>query len=168
MTSTRASAILILAFVVGTLACIQAPVEVQVFDTERADLTKIRSFALIPPPWPHPEAGADIESQIRDVFESKGLTEVEPGDADMLVSYRASGERRSRRRTTADISTQYTVEEEYIESTLEIDLFDPGSREVLWRGVAHVDVFSDPAIPAAARKAVRAILADWPRPGDGR
>ena len=46
-------------------ACVQAPVEVQTYDTERADLSAIRSFALIPPPWPHPVAGPDVEKEIR-------------------------------------------------------------------------------------------------------
>ena len=150
------------ALLAGPLACIQAPVEVQTFDPQRADLGAIRSFAPIPPPWPHPLAGADVEQEIRDALLAKGLTLAPESEADMLVAYRGVGIEKSRRRTQVDAESQYTVEEEYIEGTLEIDMFDPADRQVIWRGVGQIDIFSAGAIPAAARKAVRAILAEWP------
>ena len=146
------------------VACIQAPVRVETFHTQRADLEAIQSFAMIEPPWEHPVAGDTIRSEIVEQLKNKGLREVPAGEADMFVSFRATAVRATRRRTRHDLDTQYTVEEPYLEGTLEIDFFDPNDREVIWRGVGHVDIFSEPAVPIAAAKAVRAVLEEFPPP----
>lgn len=144
-------------------ACIQAPVQVQTVTTPDADLSAIESFALVPPPWPHPEVGEHIESEIREVLTDRDLRQVVLEQADIAISYRARAEQKERVRSISNPDTiSYRVREAYVEKTVEIDVFDAKDRQVLWKGIGTIDVVSAPSLPAATQKAVRAILAEFP------
>ena len=145
------------------LGCVQAKVHVDSFVTPGADLMSVQTYALVPPPWPHPIVGERIESEIRGVLEAKGIRERPLDQADIAVSFRATQQRRQRVRSVVDPDTMtYRVQEGYIEKTVEIDVFDATSREVLWRGIGRIDVVTDPALPTAAAKSVREILREFP------
>ena len=153
---------LVLIPLLAATACIQAPVRVTVLTVDEAGLLEAETFARIPPPWEHPQAGAAIEAEIDKVLERKGFRSVPVEEADFVVSYRGRSVERVRRRTVSDIDATYHVRERYIEGTLEIDVFHPETGAILWRGIGEIDVVSEPAIPQAARKAVRAVLEDFP------
>ncbi len=144
------------------LGCIQAPVTVEAVAIPGADLAGARTYALVAPPWDHPRVGATIEKEIPKQLDAKGLEAVPIDQADLAVSYRATGVRRQRSRTEAGTEVVYTVRESYIEGTVEIDVFDARTRDLMWRGVGMIDIAREPSAPAASAKAVRAILAELP------
>jgi hypothetical protein len=158
----RVAPLLVLA---ALLACIQAPVSVDVVTDQEARLARVESFALVPPPWPHPEEIATaIEGQIRKSLEAKGLHETAPDAAEVAVSYRAPQKRGQRIVTIPDPDTAgYLVRQDYIEKTVEIDVFDAKTRKLLWRGIGRINVVSAQSLPAAAVKATREVLDEFPR-----
>ena len=58
-------------------ACIQAPVRVTTEATPGVDFSSIRSFAQVPPPWPHPIVGERVEREIPRVLAAKALRQAE-------------------------------------------------------------------------------------------
>ena len=80
----------------------------------------------------------------------------------MLVAYRASGVRKSRRRNAGDPDADIYVVQDYIAGTVEIDVFRRGERDPIWRGIGEVDVYQEENAAREAGAAVAAILAEFP------
>lgn len=157
----RALPIVLLGSVI--FACIQAPVRVDTVLTPGASFERGAAFALTAPPWPHAELGERIEAEIREQLDAKGLREVPLYEAELAVSYRATREDGTRTRFVPDPDSMgYQVREDYIEKTVEVDVFDASTRSLLWRGIGQIDVASEASLPAAVTKSIRAVLGEFP------
>ena len=126
------------------------------------DLGRYASFYLAPPATPHPVVGETLDAEIPRILEKKGYRSATRSEADMVVVYRGQGEEQLRRVNAADPDSDYYVMQSYIAGTLEIDVFDGHSRQVLWEGVGHVDLRERSDAPEAAARAAKAILAEFP------
>ena len=154
--------LLALGLVMGS-ACVLIPIDVETDPLRPEPVAAARTFELVAPPWPHADVGPLIEDEIRKALSSKGLREVPLEEADIAVNYRASREQKVRIRSEPDPDTQgYKVKEQYIEKSVEIDVFATDSGDVLWRGIARVGVVSEASLPSVTARAVREILAELP------
>ena len=118
-----------------------------------------------------------VRAAVADELQSKGLASAARGDADLLVMYHLSAERK----LDVDVinsnygagpgrwnrvgSTQ-TVVREYQEGTLVIDLVDAATRELVWRGTGQTRLreYSDPERrEKRLRDAVKQILEGSPQ-----
>jgi len=148
-------------------ACIQVPVEVEVHtDTNVVErLAAVETYALTPPPSPNPVLGPRVEAEIHAALADRGMRETSTENAEIAVAYRAAEKPGERIRTVADPDVSaYDVREAYFGNTVEIDVSDAKTGERLWRGVGRVGVVDAGSLPAAAAKATREILEEFPRP----
>lgn len=109
-----------------------------------------------------------IRSAIESGFQNRGYVHA-TDEADMAVAYYASAHRKLDLRTFnygytwRGFPRQRTEVYEYQEGTVIIDVVDPASRELLWRGQGKAPVSTDPEEYAEQlEKTVRAILAKFP------
>lgn len=156
--------LLALAFTLALGAC--AHVEVSVEVAPGADLSRYATWALAPASWDHPLVGPSIEAAITASLTEKGYATAAVSQADLLVAYRASGVRRSKRKNSGDPDADVYVVKSYIAGTVVIDMLERGQREPLWRGIGEVDVYAEEATPEAAAAAVKAILRGFPAHGE--
>jgi len=173
---------LALASLTGLLACSGIRVETD-YDPS-ADFSNIRSFA-----WFDERSGvqgdrADVSSlldrRVRSAVDAelqrKGIAKVEKGTAQALVSYHLGVESKldvntmttgygyGRYGRYSNIGTTTTVTE-YQEGTLLIDVIDPASKQMIWRGSgqARVREWSTPEErEKRINQAVTEILAKFP------
>jgi hypothetical protein len=109
-----------------------------------------------------------IRDEIRRAFEARGYV-YSPANADLAIAYYASAA------PVMDIRTfdygydwrgfprQYVDVVQYTQGTVIIDVIDPATHKLLWRGQAVAAVDSDPAkFAKELRKAVDAIVAKFP------
>jgi hypothetical protein len=155
--------LLALAVASGLLAgCIQAPVRVVAETSEGADFSNVRTFAQVPPETDGPRVGPTVEKEIAEQLMERGLTRAPLESADIAVNFRAHGVRQQRIEDRGDPDASWKVDVSYIQGTLEIDVFQPETQKVLWRGIGHIDVYSDPAMDQASKKVVRKIMERFP------
>ena len=147
------------------IACIQAPVRVDVTTEATERLVAADSFALVVPGGARSSVGERIEEELRTGLVERGLREVPPGEAALAVSYRVT--RQSGRRLAPVPNAEggdLSAPQDYTEKTIEIDMVDPRTEELLWRGVGEIDVVTRSSEPQAAAKVIREVLERYPRP----
>jgi hypothetical protein len=142
------------------IGCVQVKVATEV--APGADFTRFETYAQVMSPLENPVVGETIRSEIDQQLTAKGYRAVSVANADMVVTFRASGEPRSRRRDAGDPDANYYVVHEYIAGTLVIDVFDVLGKQLVWHGVGNVDVPSDRNPQRAAAQAVEVVLAKFP------
>jgi len=147
-----------------------------------AQLTGRTTFRILRVPAPHnaPTLGANdpmlensityraLREELRHALEARGYR-FQPDGADLDVAYYATAG------PTLDVRTfdygytwrgfprQYTEIEQYEQGTVIIDVVDPPTRELLWRGQAVARVDSDPAkYVSEIRRTVDAIVKKLP------
>lgn len=117
-----------------------------------------------------------IRQAIEDELEAKGLARVERDEAEVLVSYHLSVDKKLDVDTIntgvgyyrgwygASAHTE-TIVREYEEGTLLVDLVEPGSRQLVWRGSGQSrlrESSSPEQREQRVRQVVGAILKDYP------
>ncbi|MBK5188523.1 MAG: DUF4136 domain-containing protein [Gemmatimonadaceae bacterium] len=110
-----------------------------------------------------------IRARIRSELEKRGYQNVED-NADMDVAYYATTRRRLEVRTYdyygyrwRPFPRQRTEVTEYTQGTVVVDIVDPGSHDLLWRGMGRAPVSEDPERYAEQlEEAVDAIIAKFP------
>lgn len=120
---------------------------------------------------------ARVERALEESLKARGFTRSSDGKADFHVGYRALVQRRSEAPPTTDVSVYhygwrrtYTVTADSEaktteEGTLILDVIDPATKTLLWRGTARgvVDPTRTPEQrEARIREAVEKLLADFP------
>jgi hypothetical protein len=157
-------------------------IEVRTVAAPDATFTGRSTFTILPTPPPRggaPLAANDpmlvnsityqaIRDEIRRAFEARGYV-FSPGNADLAIAYYASAA------PVVDIRTfdygydwrgfprQYVDVVQYEQGTVIIDVIDPRTRTLLWRGEAKAAVSTDPSkYVKELRKAVDAIVAKFP------
>jgi hypothetical protein len=170
--------------VAGTLALAACAhnIEVRTIAAPDATFTGRSTFRILPTPIRRggsPLAANDpmlvnsityeaIRNEIARAFEARGY-QFAPANADLEIAYYASAA------PVMDIRTfdygydrrgfprQYVDVVQYTQGTVIIDVIDPMTRKLLWRGQAVAAVSSDPNKYAKElRKAVDAIVAKFP------
>lgn len=111
-----------------------------------------------------------VHAAIRSALEKRGYEYADSG-ASMEVAYYATAERKLNIQNWdygygwRRFPRQRTVVNEYEQGTVIVDVVDPGSRELLWRGQGKAVVSTDPEEYATQlEKAVDAIIAKFPAP----
>ncbi len=150
-----------------------------------ADFSRLHAWAWLP--QARPVSGdprldsALLDARIRSAVEgelgARGLAKVGEAHADFLVAYHIALERRIEATTIDDYyggvgyrhwsrpgySHTYVFELEV--GTLMLDVLDPRSRELIWRGTAKAEIVPDAAPEqreARIREAVRRMLERFP------
>jgi hypothetical protein len=171
----------VLGVAVALAACAHN-IEVRTIAAPDANFSGRSTFTILPTPAPGggaPLAANDpmlvnsityqaIRDEIRRAFEARGYT-YSPGSADLAVAYYATAA------PTLDIRTfdygydwlgfprQYVDVVQYTQGTVIIDVVDPRTRKLLWRGSAVAAVDTDPnKYISELRKAVDKIVAKFP------
>lgn len=142
------------------LAC--ARVAVETTAAPGTDVSLHSTFAQVEPPWPHPVVGEHIERAIANELHKKGYRAAPRGEAELVVTFGARAEERSRTVNQADPDVDVYRVESYLAGTVEINVFDRLERSLLWEGVGQVDLRKEEDAPRAATRAVQAILARFP------
>ena len=161
-----AAGLLALAVVLVAQGCLSVNVEVEA--EPGADFTSFRKFAHAPrdPAEPSPGQSRRVRSVVREQIEkelvAQGFELVPLERADKVVAFRARGVNRARWKHAGDPDANFYRVQNYVEGTLVIDIFDVGRSKPVWHGVGTVDIFSDRDTEEAARRAVKAILAEFP------
>jgi hypothetical protein len=147
-----------------------------------ADLSRLESYGWLPDPSP-PAGDSRLDSslldaRVRNVVDTqlakRGYRQAPPEEADFLVTYHAALEKK------IDVDTIYSsygyggggsvveseaVKREYERGTLLLDVVDPKTRQLLWRGSASAEIGPDDA-PEERRKrtekAVASMLERFP------
>jgi hypothetical protein len=162
------------------------PVQVRTVVAPGADFSGRRTFHVMA--QPKVKAGAQlpandpmlvnsitnrrIRSAIRAAFEKRGYQYVEDS-ADLDVAYYATAMQQLDVRSfdygygwRRFWPREQTEVYQYEEGTVIIDVVDPATRQLLWRGQGKAQVSTDPEKYAAElEKAVDAIVAKFPAPG---
>lgn len=156
--------------------CVRMEVDTQ-FDPQ-ASFDGMTTWAWMPDRPPDAATGRAflermITGAIRSELEGNGYTEAAYEQADLWVNYQlATGQ-------GLDVRTSYdpygrnvgigpdvwvdTEETFYVDGTLIIDILEPDSRRLLWRGVASEAIRADPEdAQGAIDKAARALLERFP------
>ncbi|MEM7409403.1 MAG: DUF4136 domain-containing protein [Myxococcota bacterium] len=146
-------------------ACIQAPVRVEVTEGAVERLAAAQTFALAPVESPPPPAVTKrIESTLRSELADRGLRDVPLGEAEVKIAYRTNREPRERIASVPNAEGgDFGTLQAYTEKTIEIDVLDAKTGDVLWQGVGQIDVVSESSQPQAAAKVVHEVLARFPR-----
>jgi hypothetical protein len=144
----------------AALAC--APVQVTTEAEPGTDFGAYRSYTIAPHQEENADVGERLEREVEQVLAAKGYRPAPPAAADLLVSFAASGESRTRRTLAGDPDANYYVEQSYVAGTVAIDVFDARSGERIWHGVGERDVLREQDAPEAAAEAARAVLAEFP------
>lgn len=143
-----------------------APVHVTIHALPGSDVSRFETYAQATP-----TAGADaaiaaqVRSEIDQELQARGYRPAPLDEADMVVSFQGRSASRARYANAGDPDANYYVVRNYTEGTLEIDVFEPGTQTPVWRGVGRADLYSERELQKAADRAVRAILAEFPRAG---
>ena len=85
----------------------------------------------------------------------------------MVVAFRGRRESRARLVNAGDPDANFYEVRNYIGGTLQIDVFEAGNDEAVWRGVGRVDIYDERELAKAAARTVKAILASFPSHSDG-
>jgi hypothetical protein len=170
--------------VVAALALVACShnIEVRTIAAPDATFTGRSTFTILPTPSPRGGvalAASDpmlvnsityeaIRDELRRAFEARGYT-YSPANPDLAVAYYASAA------PVMDIRTfdygydwlgfprQYVDVVQYTQGTVIVDVIDPRTRKLLWRGSAVAAVDSDPnKFARDLRKAVDKIVAKFP------
>jgi hypothetical protein len=157
-------------------------IEVRTIAAPDATFSGRSTFFIMPTPTPGggaPLAANDpmlensityqaIRDEIRKAFEARGYVYA-PGRADLAIAYYATAA------PVLDVRTfdygydwrgfprQYVDVVQYTQGTVIIDVIDPATRKLLWRGEGSAPVSTDPnKYIGELRKAVDAIVAKFP------
>ncbi len=188
--STKTPALLAAILVAAATAC--NPVHVRTTTAPDAHLANLRTFTIATPTMKKANAVSDnndpmlsnsianqaLRQDLSTAFQAKGytLTSESPSFA---VAYYASAQQKLDV-TDWDYGYQYwgyhrfwhgygypveTVQQ-YTEGTVIVDVIDPATKELLWRGQGKADVSQDPATyTTELAKTVQAIVAKFPAAG---
>ena len=149
----------------AALAC--ARVQVTTEAEPGTDFAAYRSYTIAPHQEENADVGERLERELEQLLAAKGYRPAPPGSADLLVSFAASGESRTRRTLAGDPDANYYVEQSYVAGTVAIDVYDARSGERIWHGVGEKDVLRQKDAPEAAAEVARAVLEELPAPGEG-
>lgn len=168
------------------LAC--ATIEVSSDWNPDADFSRLHAWSWLPQAQPvsgDPRLdSALLDQRIRSAVESelgaRGFAKAETAAADFLVAYHVALERKLVATTIDDFyggvgyhhwprpGYTQTYVHEFEVGTLMLDVLDPRSRELIWRGTAQAEIIPD-ATPeereARVREGVRRILERFPPQG---
>lgn len=159
------------------LACTAVQVTIQA-DPE-TDFSRFATYAQLPPPTESPAAprytpalGERIQREIATTLEAKGYRAASAEQADIRVAFHVSNESRERIVNAGDPDVDYSVEQAYVEGTLEIDVIEAESGRRVWRGRGQTKILTSGSlipehVDSATLAEVRAILAKLPAAGAG-
>jgi hypothetical protein len=139
---------------------------------DSADFAAYRTFAQAPAPTYASDmpgyseiTGRNIQDQIANNLQQKGLQAASWDDADLQVSFTLGGQARQ--------DTEYwggwgwygagEVEtENYVQGSLVIDMADRAKKRLVWHGFGTENLFSEGASDGTIARAVDAVLAKYP------
>jgi hypothetical protein len=139
---------------------------------DSADFAAYRTFAQAPAPTYATDmpgyseiTGRNIQAQIANNLQQKGLQPASWDDADLQVSFTLGGQARQ--------DTEYwggwgwygegEVEtENYVQGSLVIDMADRAKKRLVWHGFGTENLFSEGASDETLARAVDTVLAKYP------
>lgn len=149
------------------------------------DFSAFKTFALAAPPAKGPVAlpsyseirGRAINNKIAEYLLTKGYTQSDETNADLIVSFQLAGEARQDVRSTGTTGyssfgrhgwygspwyneTVYTVS--YVEGTLIVDAFDRAAEQVIWHGWSTVGLYSQADAYEKEQLVIEAVMAQFP------
>lgn len=144
---------------------------------DSADFAAYRTFAQAPAPTYASDmpgyseiTGRNIQDQIANNLQQKGLQAASWDDADLQVSFTLGGQARQ--------DTEYwggwgwygagEVEtENYVQGSLVIDMADRAKKRLVWHGFGTENLFSETASAETIARGVDAVLAKYPPSAGG-
>lgn len=139
---------------------------------EQVDFSAYRTFTQAPAPKSAPNligytsiVGGQIQEEIANQLQAKGLRAASPETADLVVVTSISGQQRTDLVSDGGgwyggYGDTYTVR--YVEGTLVIDIFDRAKKQLVFHGWDQKDIFSSSGDTKLVLQSVDEILAKFP------
>ena len=129
-----------------------------------ADVASFESYALVPPAEARSAVRATLEAEVARELDARGYRAAPLGTSELRVVVQTRA-RTAQRAVFGESPGGCCVVRDYVEGTLEIDVFAAQGGTRIWRGVGQVDLDStaDRELGDTAARAARAVLADLPR-----
>jgi hypothetical protein len=136
---------------------------------DSADFTNYRTFAQAPLPPSTADmpgygeiTGRQIQRRIASQLEQKGLQPAGWDEADLQVRFSIGGQRYEQADDSVARDWADPTGDTPVDGSLVIDIADRRQRQLIWRGFANEDIFSQPMDGDLILRAVDALLAEYP------
>ena len=167
-----------------SLAAAAMAQQVDITTDRTADFSRYRTFTIeVATSWGNPIGERHLIEELTAGFAGRGWTQDTSGSPDVRILVHGATEEKKRLDTFytggyggyggwgwGGVGSSTTMTSEYTEGTLVVDIFDAGTKTLVWRGVAQDELKGKQSKrEKQATKAVTKLLKDFPpKPGGGK
>ena len=160
------------------LATGAAAQQVEITVDRAVDFSQYKTFSIrVATPWGNEIGERNVLEGFADAFAAKGWTRVPESEADVQILLHGASEENKRLDTFytgyggwrwSGMGSSHTTVTEYTVGTLVVDIFDSGSQQLVWRGIAQDELKRKQAKrEEQAERAIAKLLKDFPPTSNG-